>query len=468
MDPTKSFLLRHQDSDGGDNETLLPVLYRIYKGSVQRQVPNFQALSSHAAFLILLDSESQVVGWIGSQCGEEDSNILQELGIEVMTRDYSHTNITSIPIVYENDDLSPLVESFLDILDIDSSLYYNKLSAAERRKPIENNSISIGLLIPPKNLKDSSLFELRETSFAHPDGNGTVPRIPFPPIEKTSIVYMSVGDQWDLWFSRNLPDDVVDASIKFVENLIETQITRTLNVQKQNNKTDQSISSLLLQYFVITNQGQERQCFRRALKIFTDFEPFEDLQTILNRRNEQKEQQLLQRQKKQTNKNANNKNDQKGNLESKDDEEKEDDLALRVTQDFTETNRGKLNNSPSFKLGKQSSTMRPQMSMRGGDMSHVVKSDFWTANNPNAPNHNAPLRSNSLNPLKSNSFNESSNALLFQPITMRPNDVYAITLELIELREQENVPLKDRRNLLQESCKNPDILLGWQVNIFLI
>jgi hypothetical protein len=97
MDTTETFLKRHQTlasvhaasrdanepEDDRDDDLIPPMVYRIYKSTVQRQTPSYHSLSSFAAFLILLDNESQVLGWIGSQCSEEDSTLLQELGIEV-------------------------------------------------------------------------------------------------------------------------------------------------------------------------------------------------------------------------------------------------------------------------------------------------------------------------------------------------------------------------------------------------
>lgn len=438
---TEDFLKKHQSSaDENDNadvsNVIPPTLYRIYKATVQRQAPTYRSLSSHAAFLILLDSESQVLGWVGSQCSEEDVQLLQELGIDVMTRDYSHPNVKTIPIVYEQDDPNALLEALLDIFEIDGSIYSNKLTATERRKTIENSSVSIGLIIPPKNLRDFNLFELKETSYAHPDLNGMVPRIPFPHLEKNSIVYMNIGDQWDLWFAKGCKQNVIDLAIKFIENLIETQLSRTIGVgfngndhgiKSPNSAADANatLKALVLQYLQITNQGEERQCFRHPLKIFTDFEPFDNVETILAHRQEQFDQEAKKN----------------GDFEHR----PQDNLQIR--RDVNELNRNQ---------GSEP------------DMSPVIARDntnFWANNGSPSKlnNFTSPANANkSGNPLYGDS-NTPKNFFSDRP-TIQVNDADAITPALLQLEEAANIPLQQRRAVIEESINNPDVLLGWQVN----
>ncbi len=456
MDPTEDFLKRHQPSaDLSDEPTdvIPPTLYRIYKATVQRQVPTYRSLSSNAAFLILIDSETQVLGWVGSQCSEEDSQLLQELGIDVMTRDYGHPHTKSIPIVYEQDDANPLLEALLDIFEIDASVYSNKLTATERRKNIENSSVSIGIIIPPKNWKDLHLFELKETSYAHPDLNGMVPRIPFPHLEKSTIVYMNIGDQWDLWFSKNVNQSLVDLSIKFIENLIETQLARTLgvslgdvnatgnitinsppNANGDPNHTLSSLKTLVLQYLQITNQGDERQCFRRPLKIFTDFEPFEDVNAILANRQEQQDK--FER---ETNTYHNNQKDLLVEHRPEDN--------LQIRREFTPRN--------------------------ANDMSPVIARDstnFWASNPMKSSLYSTGKKS--ANPLYDENtdlnnrsvFAPPTKNLLLQCPTIQVNDVAAITPQLLEFIDTSNIPLQQRRIVVEESINNPDVLLGWQVS----
>jgi hypothetical protein len=376
-----------------------------------------------------------------------------------MIRDYGHTNTKSVPFVYENDDSSnPLLEAFLDVLEIDSSLYFNKLTAQERRKGVENSSVSIGTVVPPKNLTDLSLFELKETSFAHPDMNGTVPRIPFPHLERNlTIVYLNNGDQWDLWFSKGLSENVIDLTIKFIENMIDTQLSHLSNSSTTIDNGSSSLKQkkdLILQYLSITYQGDERTCFRRPLKIFTDFEPFDDVKTILEGK-----------QKAAAVSGAGGMSERKGgeDRDAKVDPTTSavsfvDDAALKlqVTRDS-----GNLNNS-SFSKGN-------------ADMTPVIpRTNFWNenANKGNAIPSSTLGQASSMNPMKQSSLRggnlpatDKPNGDYVRRVRINPNDIYGVTPDLLEFKESDNVLLKERRSLLNESCTSPDALLGWQVSL---
>jgi hypothetical protein len=511
-------------------DQVMPLVYRIYKGTVQRQVPCFQSFSSHAVFLILLDNENQVLGWIGSQCSQEDITMIKGLAQEVMAKDYDSDSTDAIPLIYESDDPTPLLESFLEIFNIDSSTYYNKASAADRRKPIENSSISIGVLLP---YTDSALFELKETAFAHPDTDGTVSRVPFPPLEKTTVVYMNVGDQWDLWFSKDLSPETTFRALKSIQNLIEAQISRSSALNNNSNKVQQ--------YLFITQQGQERQCFRRCLKIFTDFQPFVDAQTIINtsalqkelaKKQQQRQQEQLQLEQPEppqpppsekkrpkslafqvdpivlNNNNTNNNYSSNEGKYNNDEDNNENANEVRITRDLSAIHRsGAKTNSPMTGILKSPKNAAPQTTTstptnktsntgKAADMSPAVpRTNFWTINKQLTPqNHlqvsgKSPKGSGTTNPMKTtmssnamtvgggssdgfalgndSPMNKSNNDLLappFQPIRMKENDNHAITVELLELRERENLPLKDRKALLWESCVLPETLLGWQVS----
>jgi hypothetical protein len=373
-----------------------------------------------------------------------------------MIRDYGHTNTKSVPFVYENDDSSnPLLEAFLDVLEIDSSLYFNKLTAQERRKGVENSSVSIGTVVPPKNLTDLSLFELKETSFAHPDMNGTVPRIPFPHLERNlTIVYLNNGDQWDLWFSKGLSENVIDLTIKFIENMIDTQLSHLSNSSATIDNGSSSLKQkkdLILQYLSITYQGDERTCFRRPLKIFTDFEPFDDAKTILE--GKQKAVAVSGMSERKGGEERDAKMDPTTSAVSFVDDAA---LKLQVTRDS-----GNLNNS-SFSKGNV-------------DMTPVIpRTNFWNenANKGNAIPSSTLGQASSMNPMKQSSLRggnltatDKPNGDYVRRVRVNPNDIYAVTPDLLEFKESDNVLLKERRSLLNESCTSPDALLGWQVRL---
>jgi hypothetical protein len=381
---------------------------------------------------------------------------------------------------------------------------------------------------------DSALFELKETAFAHPDTDGTVTRVPFPPLEKTTVVYMNVGDQWDLWFSKDLSPETTFRALKSIQNLIEAQISRSSALNNNSNKVQQ--------YLFITQQGQERQCFRRCLKIFTDFQPFVDAQTIINtsalqkelaKKQQQRHQEQLQLEQPEppqpppsekkrpkslafqvdpivlnNNNNNNNYSSNEGKFNN-DEDNNENTNEVRITRDLSAIHRsGAKTNSPMTGILKspknavqQTTTSTPTNKTsntgKAADISPAVpRTNFWTINKQLTPqNHlqvsgKSPKGSGTTNPMKTtmssnamtvgggssdgfalgndSPMNKSNNDLLapplFQPIRMKENDNHAITVELLELRERENLPLKDRKALLWESCVLPETLLGWQVS----
>jgi hypothetical protein len=277
LDMNQSFMERHKSFvSTPQDQSLLPLFYRVYKSTVQRQVVDVRSLSSYAAYIVILDDERQVLLWVGIHCDDGDVDLLKDLAKDVMTRDYGEERVEEFPIIFEKFDASnPLLEPFLDILQSNATTYSSKQVQNDRRKnPIENSPISVGIVDPLLETFSSSMdnqdimnnFELREISFAHPDAqSGMVPRVAFAPVEMNSIVYITIGDQWDLWIARGAEGDTVDAAIQYLETLIQAQLIESTSTDI----TEQMIRN----YYQVTHQGEERVCFRRPLKIFTDFEP---------------------------------------------------------------------------------------------------------------------------------------------------------------------------------------------------
>lgn len=236
-------------------------LYRVYKSTVQRQALNLKSLNSHAAFLFVKDDEREVIAWIGEECDIVDIELVKEIGLAVMNKDYKKKHVQDIPVVIEGQEIVHYLQVVLDILWTNSNLYSRKSNVTERKLKLTNNSISVGLI--EKVSPDSDVYDFQETSFAHPDANGAVPRVNFAPIEEKTVAYINVGDQWDIWISRGVSYDDEVAALKFLEFTLSSQLSDTVAFKRE----------LLAQYIRIVRQGEERILFRRPLKIFTDFEP---------------------------------------------------------------------------------------------------------------------------------------------------------------------------------------------------
>jgi hypothetical protein len=384
-------------------------------------------------------------------------------------------------LIYENDDPTPLLEAFLDIMQLDSNTYYNKLTAAERRKGIENNSVSIGSLIPPKDLNDSSLFELKETSFAHPDHNGIVPRVPFPHLERDTIVYITIGDQWDLWFARGVSETLMEYSIKFLESIIAAQIQRTLGINDPTNH--------IIDYFQITHQGEERQCFRRPLKIFTDFEPFDysatgkdkasggadkstgfdenpisdrDIRLVVSEHITEQDIENSHAYDEQyfagIKINHLNENNAGGTTET---------MMLNASSAYNLNSNASSNNLRKLASERSNLTMNSGAGEEKGTYANSSATNFWT---DVKRVNKLSGRKKSFNPLLRNHNNENNKAIISiapprQKTHIRANDFASIQSHLLDLNEVENISIVERKLLVEESCSNPDILLGWQVSL---
>lgn len=259
---TTSFLKRF-NSHSGMNDHLPPLLYRIYCGSFQRQIPHIRSLNSHAAFLIILDEDAQVIVWVGSLCSEADRDLAVQIGKDIMLKDFGEDVKEDIPTLYEVESPDELLEAILESLGSDMISYTSKLIVSARREEIENSTISVGILTPI--LQNPGQFEKKEKSFAHPDTEGNVPRVDFVYIEKDTLAYVIVGNQYDLWIARGVPEDQEQFAVAFMERLIDHEVFLDAPAVNSNSR--------FVPHLQVVYQGEERYAFRRPLKIFTDFEP---------------------------------------------------------------------------------------------------------------------------------------------------------------------------------------------------
>eukprot|EP01033_Poteriospumella_lacustris_P007784 gene7784-5599_t len=180
-----------------------------------------------------------------------------------MLQDFGEDSNNDIPTLYEAEAIDELLDALLDLLGSDSNTYSSKALIAERREDIENATVSAGALIPSSQTIGD--FEQNEKSFAHPDVEGGVPRVEFIYIERDSLAYVVVGNQYDLWIARGVPEDQQQFAVAFMERLIDRDVFE--DAPATTNKTR------FLPHLQVVYQGEERYAFRRLFKIFTEFEP---------------------------------------------------------------------------------------------------------------------------------------------------------------------------------------------------
>lgn len=380
-----------------------PSLYRVFKSTIQRVPPLHSSLNSHACYFIVVNSASKIAAWIGQNCSKTDSTLLNEVIQEIFLRDFGDKSKPVFPILVEGKENLAVLERFLDIIWAAPSAYTHRVNVAERRTLMHNTPVSIGLLAVSK--KADEKFVLQETSFAHPDANGAVPRVTFPNVEQDSIVFMSVGDQWDLWFARGVTAEQRKEAMTFVQTIIENQVT---NAAEDPN----TINRNALKYYISTiEQGDETVVFRRPIKIFTDFEP-------AGRTLPRTTQRTPVLKPAPTVPSAGN-----GVDASKGDEHKEETVKrahfLQLDDEIEQLNI---------------------------DEKEFNRVDFWHDVKP-ARDRLLPARSISIAPSRLDS---SSGAFVVAPA-------------MLETVEQENLGVERRRLLLEESSSNPAALIGWQV-----
>jgi hypothetical protein len=243
---------------------IVPLIYRVYKATVQRVTASIKNLNSNATFIIVVEEEKRITLWVGSQCDDEDAELANTIAETIMKRDFRETDEEAIPIIMEGEESNDVLEPFLDLLWSTMNQYYSKMTAGERKKPLVNSSVSVGYveLLP----RSTDTYDFQETAFAHPDQKGTVPRVTFVPIEMNTIGYVNVGDHWDIWCARAVSDEDIEKVMVFVRNTVATQLNLVDNAATRQ-------TNILGQYVHLIRQGEESTLFRRPLKIFTDFEP---------------------------------------------------------------------------------------------------------------------------------------------------------------------------------------------------
>lgn len=411
--------------------TVVPVIYRVFHATVQRVAVSIKNLNSNASFLIIVEEDKQVLVWVGHLCEAEDAELANTIAETVMKRDFRDAVEEPIPTVIEGEESNDTLEVMLDIFWSSTNQYFSKASATERRKELINSSVSVGLLETSDTISD--FYDFQETAFAHPDSRGVVPRVTFVPIEMNTIAYVNVGDHWDVWCARAVPDSEIEKVMSFVRSTVASHLSLVDNAATRQN-------NVLGQYVHLIRQGEEDTLFRRPLKIFTDYEPpgkcapRPDPAPRMRKEVDKKTQKLLAKQAAEVVNAA---------RESKQDDEDgtvlSGPLAMETSQD-----------------GDAALAME-------GARSPVI--DFYSV---------APVKDDH----RLQSSNDDVYPMIHETVTIKDYDgIYgldpnSVDAEMLRVVETANENPERRKMTVEEAAKNPRTLIGYQVlppqNLFLV
>lgn len=237
-----------------------PFMYRVYQLTVQRVPCTLQALNSHGSYVLVCDSETDVVVWIGARCEEGDSTFALTLGLDVVRRDMGFHEETEITVVIETKEKADSLGFFLGKLNSDEGQYRRKIARAARLDPLTNSPVLTGVL-----LREGYNFQFTKSGTTNVnESDGRVARVQFPEVEQNTVAVINVGNEWDLWVARGASSsDERDAKV-----WVQQQIASNMKDSGETVDADGVKSHMHL-----VRQGCERVLFRAMFKIFTDYEP---------------------------------------------------------------------------------------------------------------------------------------------------------------------------------------------------
>lgn len=243
-----------------------PFMYRVFNKTVQRVPLHYSSLSSWAAFIIVVDSEREAVGWYGQECKLDDRKLASELGLEVLKHDLRLHDAHSLPFTSEALENLKILRYILPKLWCDETTFHNKVTVDIRRKMCYNAPVSVGVL---DKFMDGS-YALREVAFSSVNEKGEVPRLPFVDIDLNTVAVVHYADQWDIWTARGCS--------KTEEELARVCVSKLANARASSSGaalTSAALDALTKgnPHVKVTKQGCERVLFRCHMKLLTDFEP---------------------------------------------------------------------------------------------------------------------------------------------------------------------------------------------------
>jgi hypothetical protein len=416
----------------------IAVMYRMYKGTVQRVLLSLDALNSSAGYLVVVKRDKRAFCWIGSKCETDDKEAIKEIGWKVIARDFKTNELLyddgtpkAIKVITEGEEERSTSDSklefvmLLDLLWTNTTFYFSRLQVNNRLKALHNSPISvgyIGLSSSRSNIMGSGSSILRsigandpyrfvETTFAHPDATGSVHRITFVPIEADTIAYVNVGDIWEVWIADLVSPDEEDKAIKFISDKVASLLQLPFNATR---------TEILKQYIQVIHPGDESYMFKHYFKKFTSFNARIAPRPISNSALNRKER------------------------EAEEEEEDDDDDADEEKQE------GADDHDDDEEEGADDAEQDFFRSVPSSSRTAVIESERQVVNLISLPKPMAP----NMVPVLS----------VFKFLREQKVDSSKVTEDMFAIKEGGQVSMTDRRRIIMETAMDPSSLIGYQVD----
>jgi len=177
-------------------------LLRVYKESVQRLPCELSSLSSFAAFIVICvggPTQRRCMVWIGTTCSPADRTLAEKLSLVVAVDDLGSTAPDCMAEDREN--LS-ILDAILNTMWVQLD-DYRRTARIRATTPICNKP-SFLYSFTKDPAKVPAAFNITTLRNETPDpSTGKMAKFTFPVgVDKSSILVVNVGDQYDLWFGE--------------------------------------------------------------------------------------------------------------------------------------------------------------------------------------------------------------------------------------------------------------------------
>ena len=418
----------------------IALLYRMYKGTVQRVLLSLDALNSSAGYLVVVKRDQRAFCWIGSKCENDDKEAIKEIGWKVIARDFKTNELLyddgtpkAIKVITEGEeerstsDSKPEFVMLLDLLWTNTTFYYSKLQVNNRLKALHNSPISVGYIGLQSSSRNNKMgsgssilrsigandpYRFVETTFAHPDATGSVHRITFVPIEADTIAYVNVGDIWEVWIADLVSPDEEDKVIKFISDKVASLLQLPFNATR---------TEILKQYIQVIHQGGESYMFKHSFKKFTSFNARIAPRPISNSALNQKEREA------------------EDDDDDDEDEEKEEGADDHDDDEEEEKEKGAYDAEQDFFRSLPSSSRTA-----------VVEPELQVVN--------------LINLVKPTASNMMPVLAVIKLLRVQKVDSSKVTEDMFAIKEGVQVSMTDRRSIIMATAMDPSSLIGYQVD----